>query len=240
MSKGKGMDLTMTKILVADDEENMTSAIAYVLMRENYEVFKAYDGNEAIEIIEKEQPQILILDVMMPIYNGYDICKRFCDKSDIGIIMLTAKSNLIDKVLGLELGADDYMTKPFEIEELLARVRSLERRIQKNRSRDNEIKQDDIMISEGVKIDLKERVVYVDDQLVEFKAKEYDLLIFLMNNIKTTFTRDTILNSVWGMDYYGNTRTVDIHILRIRKKLGKYCGLIKTVPKVGYKMIGIS
>lgn len=225
----------MTKIIVVDDEENITDAIAYALERENYQVYKAFDGKEALDLIRKEQPDILILDIMMPEYNGYDLCKNIDDSSNMGIIMLTAKSTLVDKILGLELGADDYMTKPFEIQELLARVRSLERRINKNN--DVDIVDDNILVVDGIEVNLLERVVYVDSKPIDLKAKEFDLLVFLMKNVKITFTRDIILDRVWDMDYYGGTRTVDIHIQRLRKQLGKYNRLIKTIPKVGYKMV---
>ncbi|QUH28473.1 response regulator transcription factor [Vallitalea guaymasensis] len=227
----------MTKILVADDEENITNAIAYALEREDYQVYKAYDGKEALDIIRKEQPDILILDIMMPEYNGYDVCKNIENTSQMGIIMLTAKSTLVDKILGLELGADDYITKPFEMQELLARVRSLQRRINKNDDVSKELIDDNILEINGIKVNVLERVAYVDNKQIDLKAREFDLLVFLMKNVKITFTRDIILDRVWDMDYYGGTRTVDIHIQRIRKQLGKYSSLIKTIPKVGYKML---
>ncbi|GMQ57298.1 response regulator transcription factor [Vallitalea sediminicola] len=227
----------MTKILVADDEENITDAIAYALSREGYQVYKAYDGRAALDFIRKEQPDILILDIMMPEYNGYDICRNIEDTSKMGIIMLTARSTLVDKILGLELGADDYITKPFEIQELLARIRSLERRINKKNDVSREPVDDNILVIDGIKVNILERVVYMDNKQIDLKAREFDLLVFLMKNVKITFTRDIILDRVWDMDYYGSTRTVDIHIQRIRKRLGKYSRLIKTIPKVGYKML---
>jgi two-component system, OmpR family, alkaline phosphatase synthesis response regulator PhoP len=227
----------MTRIIVADDEENITDAIAYALEREDYQVYKAFDGKEALDLIRKEQPDILILDIMMPEYNGYDVCKNIEDRSNMGIIMLTAKSTLVDKILGLELGADDYITKPFEIQELLARVRSLERRINQNNNISREQIDDNILVVDGIKVNVLERVAYVDNKQIDLKAKEFDLLVFLMKNVKITFTRDIILDRVWNTDYYGGTRTVDIHIQRIRKQLGKYSRLIKTIPKVGYKML---
>ncbi|MGF7057924.1 response regulator transcription factor [Brassicibacter mesophilus] len=227
----------MTRIIVADDEENITDAIAYALEREDYQVYKAFDGKEALDLIRKEQPDILILDIMMPEYNGYDVCKNIEDRSNMGIIMLTAKSTLVDKILGLELGADDYITKPFEIQELLARVRSLERQINQNNNISREQIDDNILVVDGIKVNVLERVAYVDNKQIDLKAKEFDLLVFLMKNVKITFTRDIILDRVWNTDYYGGTRTVDIHIQRIRKQLGKYSRLIKTIPKVGYKML---
>lgn len=226
-----------TKILVVDDEENIANSIAYALKREQYEVYTAYNGEEAMDIIHKHHPKILILDVMMPKLNGYDVCRKLVNDMTIGIIMLTAKSTLVDKVLGLELGADDYITKPFDIQELIARVRSLNRRIKKGENNEHKKNDNNIICIQGLKIDIKERAVYVDNNMLYLKPKEFDLLTFLMQNIRATLTRDKILDIVWGQDYFGGTRTVDIHIQRIRKKLGKYGGLIKTVPKIGYKAV---
>lgn len=226
-----------TKILVADDEENIANSIAYALEREQYKVYTAYDGEEAMDIIHKHHPKILILDVMMPKLNGYDVCRKVVNDMTIGIIMLTAKSTLVDKVLGLELGADDYITKPFDIQELIARVRSLNRRIKKGENNEHKKNDNNIICIQGLKIDIKERAIYVDNNMLYLKPKEFDLLTFLMQNIRATLTRDKILDIVWGQDYFGGTRTVDIHIQRIRKKLGKYGGLIKTVPKIGYKAV---
>lgn len=226
-----------TKVLVADDEKNIADSIAYALKRENYEVYTAYDGEEALEIIEMQKPQILILDVMMPKYNGFDILKKVSNNMSFGIIMLTAKSELIDKVLGLELGADDYITKPFDIPELIARVRSLCRRIEKSNITSSMLDEEDCFSYDTFKIKFKDRIVYLDGEVLYFKPKEFDLLAFLMNNRRVTFTREVILDRVWGQEYLGGTRTIDIHIQRIRKKLGRYGSLIKTVPKIGYKAV---
>lgn len=226
------------KVLVADDEKNISDSIAYALKRENYEVYTAYDGEEALEIIEIQNPQILILDVMMPKYNGYDICKKVAYNMAFGIIMLTAKSELIDKVLGLELGADDYITKPFDMQELIARVRSLSRRIGKSKITGDMLKEEDCFSYDTFKIKFKDRIVYLDGEALYFKPREFDLLAFLISNKRVTFTREVILDRVWGQEYLGGTRTIDIHIQRIRKKLGKYGNLIRTVPKIGYKAVG--
>lgn len=226
------------KILVADDEENITNSIAYALNREKYTVYTAYDGEETIYKIQKFKPDILILDVMMPKLNGYDVCKRIEENTKMGIIMLTAKNDLVDKVLGLELGADDYVTKPFDMLELLARIRSLSRRIKKVHNDIQKIQEDNDIKIYKIKVCLKERVVYIDDETIDFKPKEFDLLTFLARNIGKTFTRDEILDRVWEQEYIGGNRTIDIHIQRIRKKLRDYSGVIKTVPKIGYKLVG--
>lgn len=218
------------KVLVVDDEENITKFVAYALEREFYMVETAYDGIEALDKIKSFKPNIIILDVMMPNLNGYEVCEEIkC--SSIGIIMLTAKNNLLDKIVGLDLGADDYLTKPFEMIELLARVKSLSRRIMNSSEIINAIK------IETFEIDIDSRNVYIDNELIEFKPREFDLLEFLFINIDMVFSRDYILSKVWGYDYLGGTRTIDIHVQRIRNKLGRYGKLIKTVQRIGYKAI---
>lgn len=224
------------KILVVDDESEITDSIAYMLKREGYEVETAYDGKEALEKINIFSPDVIVLDVMMPEFNGYDICKSIEKENNIGIIMLTAKAGLIDKVLGLELGADDYLTKPFEMIELLARIKSLCRRIKKVEYEIKESNKNQIIIYD-LKLDLDERTVLIKDEEVDFKPKEFELLVFLFENPRHVFSREDILNRVWDMDYIGATRTIDIHIQRIRKKLKEYGSLIKTVPKIGYKAV---
>lgn len=224
------------KILVVDDESEITDSIAYMLKREGYEVETAYDGKKALEKINIFSPDVIVLDVMMPEFNGYDICKSIEKENNIGIIMLTAKAGLIDKVLGLELGADDYLTKPFEMIELLARIKSLCRRIKKVEYEIKESNKNQIIIYD-LKLDLDERTVLIKDEEVDFKPKEFELLVFLFENPRHVFSREDILNRVWDMDYIGATRTIDIHIQRIRKKIKEYGSLIKTVQKIGYKAV---
>lgn len=224
------------KILVVDDENEITDSIAYALKREDYEVETAYNGKEALKKISSFCPDVIVLDVMMPEGDGYEVCKAIQKDNAIGIIMLTAKTGLIDKVLGLELGADDYLTKPFEMMELLARIKSLCRRINKLPLEKKEHSLDRIII-EDLKLDLIQRTVAIKDELVEFKPKEFELLVFLFENPRHVFSRDDILNRVWHTDYAGGTRTIDIHIQRIRKKLQRYGKLIITVPKIGYKAV---
>lgn len=173
---------------------------------------------------------------MMPKFDGYEVCKRIENGSSIGIIMLTAKNDLVDKIFGLELGADDYLTKPFDMIELLARVKSLCRRINKTSLEPN-LDSSYMINVKGLKIDLNERNVYSDGELIKLKPKEFDLLVFLFSNLRHVFSRNEILDKVWALDYLGGTRTIDIHIQRIRKKLGNNGDLIKTVAKVGYKAV---
>jgi len=220
------------KVLLVDDEESILNVLSYALKKEGYKTEKAYDGQEALDKFAVFKPDIVILDLMLPVISGYDVCKKIEDKN-VGIIMLTAKNDIIDKLLGLELGADDYLTKPFDIRELIARVKSLSRRYKKIAAASVN---NDFIIIDDFKIDYVERVVSVDGKELEFTAKEFELLYLLLSNINIVYTRDKLLDLVWNLEYAGGTRTVDTHIQRIRKKLGdKYEKLIVTIHGVGYK-----
>ena len=223
------------KILVVDDEKSIADAIAYAFKREGYSIETAYDGEEALKKIETFKPHVVILDVMMPKMNGYEVCKKLGDRDDLGIVMLTAKNDIVDKVLGLELGADDYIVKPFDIREILARTKSLIRRLNKNinESEDEEIKIKDLRVI------LKQRKVLIKGEELELTPKEFDLLALLLSNLNRVYTREELLDLIWGMEYFGGTRTVDIHIQRLRKKLQEpYQDVIQTVYRVGYKAVG--
>jgi two-component system, OmpR family, alkaline phosphatase synthesis response regulator PhoP len=223
------------KILVVDDEKSIAYAIAYAFKREGYSTEIAYDGEEPLKKIQTFKPHVVILDVMMPKMNGYEVCKKLGDRDDLGIVMLTAKNDIVDKVLGLELGADDYIVKPFDIREIVARTKSLIRRLNKNvnESEDDEIKINDLRII------LKQRKVLLKGEELELTPKEFDLLALLLSNLNRVYTREELLDLIWGMEYFGGTRTVDIHIQRIRKKLQEpYQDVIQTVYRVGYKAIG--
>lgn len=223
------------RILVVDDESSIANAIAYGLNKEGYHTEIANDGQQALEKVKHFQPKVIILDVMMPRLNGFDVLKSLLGRKDIGVVMLTAKSEVVDKVLGLELGADDYITKPFDMRELMARVKSLIRRLQ---SAVEEPEMDRIIIGK-LEIILPQRKVILDGQVLDFTPKEYDLLLLLASNTERVYTRDELLDRIWGMDYIGGTRTVDIHVQRIRKKLGEpYQEIIYTVHGVGYKGLG--
>ena len=223
------------KILVVDDEKSIADAIAYAFKREGYSIEIAYDGEEALKKIQTFKPHVVILDVMMPKMNGYEVCKKLGDRDDLGIVMLTAKNDIVDKVLGLELGADDYIVKPFDIREILARTKSLIRRLNKNinESEDEEIKIKDLRVI------LKQRKVLIKGEELELTPKEFDLLALLLSNLNRVYTREELLDLIWGMEYFGGTRTVDIHIQRLRKKLQEpYQDVIQTVYRVGYKAVG--
>ncbi len=221
------------RILVVDDEINIADAIAYALRREGHNVEVAYDGKSALSVLNKFNPDLMLLDVMMPELNGFDVMRNISGKNKVGIILLTAKNDIVDKVLGLELGADDYVTKPFDMRELMARVNSLLRRI--NTITENEVQRKDIIIKD-LKVLYESRKVSIAGKVLELTPKEFDLLFLLLSNLDRVFTRDELLDRIWGMDYAGGTRTVDIHVQRLRKKLGDYYqDIINTVHGVGYK-----
>jgi two-component system alkaline phosphatase synthesis response regulator PhoP len=227
-----GVITLQEKILIVDDEKSILDVLTYTLNKEGYLVERAYDGEEALKKVESFNPQIVILDLMLPLMNGYDICRKLEGKN-IGIIMLTAKNDIVDKVLGLELGADDYLTKPFDIREVLARVNALSRRFKKNI---NEAKNNTIINISGLSLNQNHRTVSINSIESDFTSMEFDLLFLLLSNPNQVYSRDSLLNIVWKIDYYGGTRTVDTHILRIRKKLGdQYQNLIQTVHGVGYR-----
>lgn len=222
------------KILVVDDEVDIANAIAYALRKEGYNVEVAHDGRNALVVLHRFNPDLLILDVMMPEMNGFDVMRNMNGKNKVGIILLTAKNDIVDKVLGLELGADDYITKPFDMRELMARVNSLLRRITAVAESQTQCR--DILIK-GLQVLYESRKVIVDSKVLELTPKEFDLLYMLLANMDRVFTRDELLDRIWGMDYAGGTRTVDIHIQRLRKKLGNYQNIITTVHGVGYKAV---
>ncbi|WP_433707603.1 response regulator transcription factor [Paenibacillus illinoisensis] len=223
------------KVLVVDDESSIVSAIAYALRREGYEVETANDGEEALVKVESFHPQVMILDVMMPRLDGYGVCRRLEDREDIGIILLTVKNDIVDKIVGLEMGADDYMTKPFEIRELLARVKALMRRVEKSSPPPDEQKNQAI-VNGDLRIHVAHRTVTVKEEKLDLTPKEFDLLTILMSNPERVYTRDDLLDRVWGMEYAGGTRTVDIHIQRLRKKIGDTDQQkLQTVYGIGYK-----
>jgi two-component system alkaline phosphatase synthesis response regulator PhoP len=223
------------KILVVDDEIRITDTITYALRREGFSVETAYDGADALKKVETFRPMILILDIMMPKFNGYEVLKKIQNTTKIGVIMLTAKSDIVDKVLGLELGADDFIIKPFDMRELTARVKSLVRRLEKVASYD--IKEE--LILGKLKITISERKALLEGIALNLTPKEFDLLALLVSRVERVYTREELLDLVWGMEYIGGTRTVDIHMRRLRQKLGaSYEDMLQTVHGVGYRAAG--
>ena len=222
------------KILVVDDEAAIVDLIKMELDFEGYQVETAYDGQEAIEKAQSFEPDLIVLDIMLPKVNGYDVCKTLTPMMDVPIILLTAKTDIIDKVLGLELGADDYLTKPFDTRELLARITAHLRRATTAPA----AKKTDAVIKNGpLSIMPDERTVLLDGKEVHLTPKEFDLLYLLASNLEQVFPRDTLLEKIWGYDYYGDTRTVDMHVQRIRRKIDTQPNkFIQTVFGIGYKM----
>lgn len=224
------------KILVADDEPSIVKSIQYSLEKEGYIVVTASDGEQAIEVARKEKPNLLILDVMMPKLDGYEVCRQLRGELPVPILMLTAKGEEIDKVVGLEIGADEYMTKPFSLRELLARVKALLRLV----SRYNEPKSatpDKIEIGDLV-IDLTRHEVTLGGRVLSLTLKEYELLKLMALNANKVLSREYLIEQVWGYDFTGEGRTVDVHVHWLREKIEKdpnHPMRIQTVRGVGYR-----
>ncbi len=204
------------KILVVDDEKTLVKGMKFNLENEGYQVECAYDGAAAVELARDGQFDLLILDVMMPEVDGLEACMRIREFSNVPIIMLTAKSEDADKLMGFECGADDYLTKPFNILELKARVRALLRRAGAQRNRAGAV-----LTVGDLSLNTEERVAIRDGETVELTAKEYDLIELLMRNPRRVYSRENLMNVVWGYEYAGDYRTVDVHIRRLREKLEK-------------------
>lgn len=223
------------KILVVEDEFSINDTLKFALKKENFEVEGAYDGESALKLMDEFKPQLVLLDVMLPDISGFELCKSMSKKSYV--VMLTARDDIIDKILGMEIGADDYITKPFEIREVVARINAIFRRCGKEITNNNTEKIQDNANDEGnFSINFDTRIVVKNGQEILLKRKEFDLLSFLYKNKGIVFTRKQLLNEVWGYDYYGDTRTVDVHIRRLRSHLGenKDDSIIDTVFGVGY------
>ena len=221
-----------TKILVVDDDEHIAELISLYLIREGYDTKEVYNGNDAVKAFEEYKPNLIMLDIMLPGLDGYGVCKEIRKTSGVPIIMLTAKGDTIDKVLGLELGADDYMVKPFEPKELTARVKAVLRRYDKTENTADE----NVLTYDNLEINLSNYTVKYYGEFLNFPPKEFELLYFLAKRPNEVFTRDQLLDKIWGYEYIGDTRTVDVHIKRIREKFNrKDKWSVKTVWGVGYK-----
>ncbi|MDD2482319.1 MAG: response regulator transcription factor [Lutispora sp.] len=220
------------KVLVVDDDHNIAELIRLYLEKEMYEVRIAYDGKKALNVFYEWTPDLVILDLMIPQMDGYEVCKQIRKTGSIPIIMLTARGEVIDKVLGLELGADDYIVKPFDPKELLARVKAVLRRTQSN-----DLIKEEKLVFPGISIDKNDYTVTFKGKRIEMPPKELELLYFLAYSPNQVFTREQLLEKVWDYDYIGDSRTVDVHIKRLREKLHDDMGRweIKTVWGVGYK-----
>lgn len=224
----------MSKILLVDDDDNIIELAKMYLLQEQHQVLVSQDGASALKVILQEKPDLVVLDLMLPVMNGREVCKQVRMKSDVPIIMLTALSDDIDKIVGLELGADDYLTKPFNPRELTARVRAILRRIDKSMTVSKQPSSE--IIIGNLKIDAERRTVQVNQQMIDLRMKEFDLLLMLVQNPRIVFSREKLLQLVWGYDFAGETRTVDMHIAHLRNKLERMTPNIETVWGVGYKL----
>ena len=203
-----------TQILVVDDEKMIVKGVKYALEHDGNEVDAAYDGETALEMIKNKAYDLVILDVMLPKLDGIQVCQTVREFSDVPIMMLTAKSEDMDKILGLEYGADDYMTKPFNILELKARAKAILRRTHSVQQ-----KKENVLEVHGLRIDFDSRTVFIENHEVNLTAKEFDLLELLARNVGKVYSREKLLDLVWGYDYPGDVRTVDVHIRRLREKI---------------------
>ncbi len=218
----------MFRILVVDDEKKIREVIKTYAEFEGHEVVEAVDGIDAIEKVKESDFDVIVMDIMMPRLDGFSSYKEIKKIKDIPVLMLSARGEEYDKLFGFEIGIDDYVTKPFSPKELMARLNVIVNRNNKTTNNDN-------LIFQGLKIDLGGRVVFVDGEKIDLTPKEYDLLVFLVKNENIALSRETLLNKVWGYDFFGDDRTVDTHIKMLRNSIKDYRKFIVTVRGVGYK-----
>ena len=224
----------MTRILIVDDDTNLRHTLGYAFRQEGFEVVTAEDGDKALASFRQSHPDLVILDVMLPGRDGFDVCRALRRESDVPVIMLTARDTELDKVVGLEIGADDYLAKPFSTRELIARVRAMLRRARRTEPAQAGTR----LEMQGLVLDGGRHRVTLDDREIELKPKEFDLLAFFMGHGGQVFGREQLLASVWGYDFAGDSRTVDTHVKTLREKLGDNAERprwIETVRGVGYR-----
>ena len=220
------------KILIVDDDPNICELLRLYVEKEGYEAVVAEDGEKALDALAKYNPKLILLDIMLPKLDGWQVCREVRKVSDVPVIMITAKGETFDKILGLELGADDYVTKPFDTKEVIARVKAVLRRVNSGEKADiQEVNFDKL------RINLTNYELQVDGKIIDTPPKELELIYHLASNPNRVYTRDQLLDEVWGFDYYGDSRTVDVHVKRIREKLDNISSewSLKTVWGVGYK-----
>ncbi|KXI19467.1 sensory transduction protein RegX3 [Corynebacterium sp. CMW7794] len=228
----------MTTILIVEDEESLADPLAFLLRKEGFEAVIAYDGPEALAKFEAEDIDIVLLDLMLPGMSGTDVCKELRAQSSVPIIMVTARDSEIDKVVGLELGADDYVTKPYSSRELIARIRAVLRRGDVRHHEDEEEFEEQILEGGRVRMDVERHIVTVEDEPVNMPLKEFDLLEYLLRNAGRVLTRGQLIDRIWGADYVGDTKTLDVHVKRLRSKIEATPSRpehLVTVRGLGYK-----
>lgn len=225
--------MSLEKILIVDDDKNICDILRLYLEKEGYGVILSHDGNEAVVKFNALKPDLVLLDIMLPGMDGLQVCREIRKKSSVPIIMITAKGETIDKVIGLEIGGDDYIVKPFDAKEVIARINAITRRLGLGNSKleSREVKYD------GLSVNMTRYELKVAGKIVETPPKELELLYYLASNPNRVYTRDQLLDEVWGFDYYGDSRTIDVHIKRLREKLEGVSEKwsLKTVWGVGYK-----
>ncbi|MCH8869025.1 MAG: response regulator transcription factor [Chloroflexi bacterium] len=228
-------------VLVVEDEENILEALRYSLEREGYAVHTAVDGEEGLNLARQHSPDLIILDVMLPKMDGFELCRILRSETEVPIIMLTARGEEIDRIVGLEMGADDYVTKPFSTREFMVRIRNMLRRSRHSANAQSTSASGDNIVAGDLEVNLASRVVRRAGAAVEMKPREFDLLALLVKNAGRAFSRDQILQQLWGHDYYGDSRTVDVHVRWLREKIeldpSKPRRLV-TVRGVGYRFDG--
>jgi DNA-binding response OmpR family regulator len=223
-------------ILVVEDEPTLVAALSYNLRKDGYEVIAARDGVTALQEARRARPDVIVLDLMLPKMDGIEVCRRIRAESDVPILMLTAKSEELDKVVGLEVGADDYLTKPFGMRELMARIKALLRRAGQPTQAEGPPR----LVAGDIELDVRGRTVHCRGKEIMLKPKEFDLLFFLAKNAGQVFNREQLLEHVWGYEYFGGSRTVDVHMRWLREKLESRPGHpqhLLTVRGVGYKFV---
>ena len=206
------------RVLVVDDEKLIVKGIRFSLLQDGLEVDCAYDGEEALELVKNNEYDLVLLDVMLPKLDGFEVCQQIREFSDMPIVMLTAKGDDMDKILGLEYGADDYITKPFNILEVKARIKAIMRRTGK---KEEKVDESNIIVKHDMKIDRESRRVFIEEKEINLTAKEFDLLEILATNPDKVYSREQLLSLVWKYEYAGDARTVDVHIRRLREKIEK-------------------
>lgn len=224
-----------TKILVVDDDKNICELLKLYLENDGYTVYVANDGQQAVNTFQNKTPDLVLLDIMLPKMDGWQVCREIRKTSSVPIIMLTAKGETFDKVLGLELGADDYVTKPFDAKEVMARIKAVLRRTNGSTAENNEVKK--VVTYDNLEINIVNYELKVKGEAVDTPPKELELIYHFASNPNRVYTRDQLLDEVWGFDYYGDSRTVDVHVKRLREKLEGVSDKwsLKTVWGVGYK-----
>ena len=228
--------VTKQKILIVDDDENIAELISLYLTKECFDTMMVHDGEDALSAFDTYAPNLILLDLMLPGIDGYQVCRDIRSRSNTPIIMLSAKGEVFDKVLGLELGADDYIIKPFDAKELIARVKAVLRRYQPGKSDSASDDKGKCVSYPGITINLTNYSVVVDNIQVEMPPKELELLYFLASSPNQVFTREQLLDQIWGYEYIGDTRTVDVHIKRLREKIKDHeSWRIATIWGIGYK-----